>query len=148
MKTLTNFVMGALLITPAMFGADKLKIEDLPPAVQKAVKEQTQNATLGAISKEVEKGKTMYEVESKVNGKVHDLMIDSNGGVISVEDEVSLDSIPGPAKDAILKKVGTGKIKLVEKVTQGKVVSYEASYTGKSGKSAEVGVNADGTPHK
>jgi hypothetical protein len=27
-------------------------------------------------------------------------------------------------------------------------VSYEATITGKSGKSSEFGVNADGTPHK
>jgi len=49
--------------------ARKMKIEDLPAEVRKAVKEQTANATIVGLSKEVEKGQTMYEVETRVNGK-------------------------------------------------------------------------------
>ena len=100
------------------------------------------------LSKEVEGGKTMYEVETKVNGKGCGLMLDGNGAIVTVEEEIPLDSIPEPARAAIRKKVGGGKLKMVEVLTKGSDVSYEAAYVGKNGKSAEFGVNADGSVHK
>jgi uncharacterized protein with beta-barrel porin domain len=70
----------------------------LPAAVQNTVKEQTGNAVLMGLSKEVEGGKTMYEVETKVNGKGRGLMLDGNGAIVTVEEEIPLDSIPEPAR--------------------------------------------------
>jgi uncharacterized membrane protein YkoI len=149
MKSFALLGISALLLASCAVAADsKMKLSDLPPAVQATVKEQTKNATLGNISKEVEKGKTMYEVESIVNGKSRDLMVDSSGKLLSVEEETTLEAIPAAARAAIQKKVGGGKINKVEILTQGSIVSYEAAYTGKNGKNAEVGFNADGTPHK
>jgi uncharacterized membrane protein YkoI len=149
MKRFGLLGISALLLASCAVAADsKMKLSDLPPAVQSTVKDQTKNATLGNISKEKEKGKTMYEVESTVNGKSRDLMVDITGKLLSVEEETTLEGIPAAARAAILKKVADGKIKKVEILTQGSTVSYEAAYTGKNGKSAEVGVNADGTPHK
>ena len=45
----------------------KVKMGSLPPAVQQAVKEQSQGAKLVGLAKEVEDGKTLYEAELKVN---------------------------------------------------------------------------------
>jgi uncharacterized membrane protein YkoI len=148
MKILQSLIFGAVLFTTALVADTKVKVEDLPAAVQKTVKEQTQNAKLVGVSTEKEGGKTVYELETTVNGKSRDLMIDSAGAILSVEVEVALDSIPAAAQTAIQKKAGGGKITKVETVTTGSEVSYEAAYTSKSGKKAEVGVNADGTPHK
>ena len=148
MKILKSSILGALLFTTALICETKLKIEDLPPAVQKTVKEQTQNAKLVGLSKEKEGGKTVYELETLLNGKSRDFMIDGAGAILTVEDEVALESIPAAAQQAIQKKVAGGTITKVETLTKGSEVSYEASYTSKSGKKAEYGVNADGTPHK
>lgn len=146
-------ILYALVLTAALYASlsaaeKKIKLENLPPEIQNAVKEQTRNAALVGVSKEVEGGKTMYEVETKVNGKGRDLMLDRNGRVVTVEEEVPLEKIPAPAQAAIVKKVAGGKIKMVETVTKGSDVSYEAAYTTKAGKSAEFGVNADGSVHK
>ncbi|MCU1262904.1 MAG: hypothetical protein JWO80_5789 [Bryobacterales bacterium] len=143
-----DLILAAMLCTPAIAAETKVKMESLPPAVQQAVKDQTQNAKLVGISKEVENGKTMYEVETMVNGKSRDLMLDATGQVASVEQEVGLDSIPASAREAIQKKTAGGKIKKVELVTVGSEKSYEAAYAGKNGKSAEFSVNADGSVHK
>ena len=149
MKLATAFALGVVIFAPALIAAEtKVKMADLPPAVQNAVKEQTKNATLVGVSKEVEKGKTMYEVETKVNGKGRDLMLDSAGAVVSVEEEVDLGSIPAAAKAAIEKKVAGGKITKVETVTEGSTVFYEAAIKTKGGKNNEVKVNADGSVHK
>jgi uncharacterized protein with beta-barrel porin domain len=129
-------------------GETKVKLENLPPAVQAAVKEQTKNATLVGLSTETEKGRTMYEVETKVNGRGRDLLLDQTGAVVETEDEVDLDSIPAPARDAIRKRAAGRTITKVEKLTAGSNVSYEAAIKSKAGKNIEIGVNADGTPHK
>jgi hypothetical protein len=148
MKRFASYGFAALLLAGFASAESKLKVEDLPVSVQKTIKEQTQNAKLVGLSKEKEGGKTEYELETMVNGKSRDLMIDSDGAILTVEDEVALDSIPTAAKKAIQEKIDGGKLTKVETVTKGSEVSYEAAYTSKSGKKAEYGVNADGTPHK
>lgn len=85
----------------------------------------------------------MYELETKVNGRTRDLMIDEAGKVVSVEQEVTLDSIPAPARDAIQKAVGKGKLLKVETLTEGGKTAYEAAIeVGK--KKSEVKVDANG----
>src|ERR1700681_2074875 len=144
MNILTNFMIGALVLAGGALAESKVKMEDLPLAVQKTAKEQSKNATLAGLSKEVEGGKTVYEIETKVNGKSRDLLLDATGAVIEVEEEVEMNSLPAAAREAIQQKIGGGKLKKVEAVTKGSSVSYEASYVGKLGKTAEFAVNADG----
>jgi uncharacterized membrane protein YkoI len=118
-----------------------------PAAVQKTVKEQTKNAILVGLMKEVENGKTVYELGTKVNGHGRDLMIDAAGAVLSVEEEVTLDGIPAGARAAIQKQAAGGKITKVEILTEGKVVRYEAAVV-KNGKTSETAVKADGSAVK
>ena len=147
MKILT-VAIGSLIFACGAIAESKVKMEDLPPAVQKAAREQSKNATLVGLSKEVEGGKTVYEVETKVNGKTRDLLLDQSGAVVEIEEEVDLNSLPAAAKEAIQQKLAGRKLKKVESVTKGSTVTYEASYVGKLGKTSEIAVNADGTAHK
>jgi uncharacterized membrane protein YkoI len=144
---LTTAMIVASGLASAQVAPGRLKVEDLPPAVQKTVQEQTRNATLVGLSAEKENGKTVYELETKVNGKGRDLMFGSDGAVLSVEEEVALDSIPPAAKAAIEKRAGGGKINRVETLTRGKSVVYEAVII-RGGKSSEFTVTAEGAPTK
>ena len=56
-----------------------------------------------------------------------------------------IDSIPAPAKAAIVKKVAGGKLGWVELFKRSGETMYEAGYTSKDGKKYEVLVKADGT---
>ena len=145
MRTLIVLNVAALLFGRGALAAEKkVKIENLPPAVQKTVKQEIQNATLVGLSSEVEKGKTVYELETKKpNGQTRDLMIDTAGAIFSVEEEVGLESIPAAAKSAIEKAAKGGRVTRVETVTEGKVVTYEAAIT-KSGKKSSITVKSDG----
>lgn len=149
MRTLMVLNIATLLLSVGALAAEKkMKVQDLPPAVQQTVKEQTKDATMVGLSKEVEKGKTVYELETKkANGQTRDMMIDATGAVISVEEQVALDTIPAAAKAAIEKSAAGGKVGRVEMVTEGKEVSYEAAIE-KKGKKSSVTVKADGTPVK
>jgi uncharacterized membrane protein YkoI len=124
----------------------KVKMSDLPAAVQATVKEQSKGATLRGLAKEVEKGKTFYEAELTVNGHGKDISMDETGQVVEVEEEVPLNKIPSAAKAAIEKGAAGGKIAKVESVTQGeKLVAYEAQVR-KAGKHSEVRVDPNGNP--
>ncbi|HYZ83496.1 MAG TPA: hypothetical protein VE621_03810 [Bryobacteraceae bacterium] len=137
-----------LIGAASLYGAEtKVRLQDTPAAVQKTVQAETKNATMVGITKEVEKGKTVYELETKVDGKARDLLIRSDGSVLSVEQEVTLDSIPEGARAAITKRAAGGSVKKVETVKENGNVAYEAELVVK-GKPTEVKVAADGTPVK
>ena len=145
----TRIVSCCIFIGGSLLAAEsKVTLSSLPAPVQSAVKEQTKAAKLVGVTKEVEGGKTMYEVETMVNGKSRDLILDASGAVVEVEQQVEMASLPAAAREAIQKKAAGGKIKKVELLTKGSDESYEAAYVTKSGKSAEYGVNADGSAHK
>src|SRR5713226_5912294 len=107
-------LVGLLLGATGDAAEKKVKMQDLPPAVRKTVQEESKGATLRGLGQEVENGKTLYEAELTVNGHNKDVSIDTDGKVVSVEEEVAIDSIPAAARDAIQKFAGKGKIGRVE----------------------------------
>lgn len=143
-------IPSVVLIATSMAMADTpVKMADLPPAVQKTVKEQMAGATLRGLSKETEHGKTTYEAELTVNGKSKDITLDSDGKIVEVEEQVALDSIPAAAKTAIESSAGkSGKVLKVEAVSEhDKLVAYEAVVQKTpNGKKSEVRVDANGKP--
>ena len=116
--------------------------------MQKTVKEETKNATAVKVSRETEGGKTLYEVESMVKGRGRDLMVNAQGMVVSIEEEVALADIPGAARAGIEKQATGGAIGKVETLTKGSLVTYEAVITKKGMKKTEVMVNGDGSVAK
>jgi uncharacterized membrane protein YkoI len=141
--------LSAVLTVPLMAQESETKVQmkDLPPAVQAAVKEQSKDATLKGLTKEVESGATRYEAELRVKGRTRDVTFDETGKILSVEQEVPLATIPMPARDAIQKSIGKGKLLLVETVTEGSTTLYEA-HIRSGGKEIEVEVDANGQPVK
>ena len=148
MKVTVRVILSLAVAGALAMAAKSLAVKDLPDAVQKTVQEQAKGAEIKNISKETEKGVTQYEVETIVNGKHRDFNVDTKGGLVEVEEETSIDSIPAAAKAAILKKVGDGKLGMVETMTKGSATMYEAAYATKAGKKQEVLVKPDGTETK
>jgi hypothetical protein len=122
----------------------KLKVKDLPAAVQKTVLEQTKGATIRGLAKEVENGKTQYELETKVNGHNRDLIIDPAGKVLEVEEQVDIATLPAAVQAEVKKSLGGGKVLLFESVTKdGTLTGYEASVE-KGGKNSSISMGPDG----
>jgi uncharacterized membrane protein YkoI len=141
-------LIAAIAATALEAAETKTTFESLPPTVQTAARKQIGNAAIVGASVEKEKGKTMYEVETKVDGRGRDLLFNSEGALVEAEEETDLASIPGPARDALRKRAGGGNIRKVEKVTAGKTVTYEAVIRTAAGRNVEIAVNADGSRHK
>jgi hypothetical protein len=125
----------------------KVQLQDLPPAVQAAVQVQTKDLTGFRISEEQEDGKTVYEVETQVNGLSRDLLIDSSGVLIEVEEEIDPARLPEAARRSVERVSGGGMVRKVEAVTRDGVTEYEVSVKGGNGKSKVV-VSGDGTVRK
>lgn len=138
--------VAVLTATSAVAQEKKIKRSDLPPAVEKTVAAQSAGATVKGFSKENEKGQTYYEAEMVVNGHSKDILIDTNGAIVEVEEEVAMNALPPDVKVGLQAKAGEGKLVKVESITKkDKLVAYEAQVT-KDGKKSEVQVGPDGKP--
>jgi len=130
--------------TVARASEKRVKMKDLPEAVRKTVQEQSKDATLRGLSKEVEKGQTFYEAELKVNGHNKDLLIDSSGAIVEIEEVVVLNSLPAAVKATILKSAGKARIISVESITKNNTIEAYEAHVSRSGKKSEIKVGADG----
>ncbi len=149
-QRIATIILAIAALSFAAGAADKkLTLKDLPAAVQKAVTDNLKGAGIKSIGKEKEDGVEQYEVETMLSGKHRDFNVDAKGKLLLVEEETTIDAIPAAAKATILKKVGTGKLTGVETFTKpGGETMFEAAYTSKAGKTAEMLVKADGTETK
>jgi hypothetical protein len=139
-------IAGLLTAASAVAQERKIKRSELPPAVEKTVAAQSAGSTIKGFSKEIEKGQTYYEAEMIVKGLTKDILIDPQGTIAEVEEEVALDALPAEVKVGLQAKAGDGKLVKVETVTKkGKLVAYEAKVT-KGNKKSEVQVGPDGKP--
>jgi hypothetical protein len=142
------FIAVGVLCLSVACGAQEKKIKrsDLPPAVEKTVAAQSAGATIRGFSQEKENGQTYYEAELSVNGHTKDILIDTTGAIVEVEEEVPLESLPAEVKAGLLAKAGKGRIGKVESIRKhDRVVAYEA-HIDTNGKKSEVQVGTDGKP--
>ena len=145
---ISNFaVFTALALSTIAFAQEKkIQRADLPPAVEKTVAAQSEGATIKGFSQEKEKGQTYFEAEMTASGHTKDVLIDANGAIVEVEEQVQFDSLPPAVKDALQAKAGAGKILRVESLTKhDKLVAYEAVVQ-TAGKKKEIQIGPDGKP--
>ena len=123
-----------------------IKMKDLPAAVQKTVREQSQGATVRGLAEEVKDGQTFYEVSLRVKGHLKDVLMDTNGNVVETEEQVALASLPPAATAEIVKQAGKGKILLVESITKNNAIMAYEAHVKTAGKISEIKVDPDGKP--
>jgi hypothetical protein len=140
-----SLFVGLAITLPALAQEKKIKRADLPPAVEQTVATQSQGAKIHGFSEEKENGKMLYEVEMIVDGHSKDVLMNTDGAVVEVEEQVKLDSLTPVVQAGLQAKAGTGKIVKVESLTKhGNVVAYEAQIVTGANKKSEVQVGPDG----
>jgi uncharacterized membrane protein YkoI len=142
-----SVLASTLLFTAGAVSQEKkIRHSDLPAAVKKTVLAETRGATVQGFSQEKENGQTYYEAELMVNGHNKDVLMDADGAVVEVEEQVATDALPAAVRDGLQAKAGKGKLTKVESITKhGKIVAYEAKVL-TDGKKSEVQVDPDGKP--
>jgi hypothetical protein len=140
-------VITSLFLTMFAISQERrISRSQLPPAVEATVAAQSKGAKVRGFSEEKENGETCYEAELQVNGHSKDVLIDAQGNIVEVEEEVALDSLPAAVREGLQNAAAGGRLGKVESVTRhGTLVAYEARVLTK-GKSTEIQVGPDGKP--
>jgi hypothetical protein len=134
-----------LTLSAAQSQERKIKRAQLPPAVEQTVARESQGATIKGFATEIDHRQKLYEVSLMVNGHSKDILIDKNGNVVEIEEEVSIDSLPATVQDSLKKAASSGTVAVVESLTKnGKLVAYEAQVKrGKKRSEIQVGPNGE-----
>ena len=129
------------LAAGAAYADKSVARKDLPPAVEKTVARELEGATLKGIAVETCAGKTCYEVETMRGTKTRDLIVDSAGSVVEVEEQMEIADLPEAVKTAAGK---FGSIATAERLTMSGAVTYEV-VTKKGSSESEHVFLQDGT---
>ncbi len=134
----------AMLCTSAsVAGEKKLTRKQVPAAVLTAFEKAYPSATVKGYSKEVEKGKIYFEIESMDGKTGRDVLYNADGSVAEVEESMAAADLPSAVSATVSKEYPKGTISKAEKTTRGKDVTYEVHVL--SGKSKhEVVVDPSG----
>ena len=103
----------------------KLKPSEVPPAVSAAAHKQFVGAKLSGWSKEVEGGKTTYEVSVVSGSSTKDAVYHPDGSLAALEEVVPVFALPAPVRDSIRAKYPGAILRKAEKITSGEQVQYE-----------------------
>ena len=119
---------------PARADEEKIPVDKLPAAVRKAVKKQVPEGRDREAAKEVEDGKTTYEVELEVKDRSVDVALKADGTILEIEREIPFDELPKAVKKKLAAKYPRAKIEKAEEVTKGEdgPVTYEVAITPRS----------------
>ncbi|MGH9804781.1 MAG: hypothetical protein ACRD4D_06390 [Candidatus Acidiferrales bacterium] len=132
------------LSTPAW--EKKMKLEQLPAAVRETVVEASRGLKLRVVTREVKNGETFYEAELEVDGHIRDVIIDANGAIVLVEEEVAWERLPAAVRAAIEKGAEGGKILHVESLTRNDVIEAYEGHVRKWWRKIEIRVDPEGNP--
>jgi hypothetical protein len=134
MKINPEFVISscaaALLVwtagaTRASAEEQTIKCDQVPPAVHKAFQTAYPKAMIRDCSKEVEKGKTAYEISSLEDKTRRDILYYEDGTIVVVEEAIPAGDLPEPVRLAISKKYPGRTITLAERLTHDSSITYE-----------------------
>ena len=127
----------------AQDGEQAVPCNELPASVMAAFAKAYPSATIKECAKEVEGGKTSYEVASMENNVGRDVLYDPEGTVIVVEETIAVSDMPMLVQQAFNKRFPKSEIVLTEKLMRGSSVNYEFQIKDK-GEIKEIAFDASG----
>jgi hypothetical protein len=128
---------------------DKVPLDKLPKPIIEVLKKKFPKAELVEASKEIEDGKTEYEVTIKDDGKKIDVTLTAEGTILGMEKEMAAKDLPKAVTDTLESKYAKATYKTVEaviKIKDGKetLEHYEVLLITADKKKVEVVVTVDG----
>ena len=147
----TAFTLAvAVGLAAAARSEDPVAVDKLPKAVVKAASKRFPTAKWTDGSKETDdKGKTVYELTAKPDGRNLDVTLTEDGKVVLFERELTATDLPKAVADGFAAKHPKAKFKIIESVTKvdgGKetIEYYEAIVETADDKLYEVEILPDG----
>jgi hypothetical protein len=136
------------LVAPSRGDEQKIPLGDVPKVVLDAIKAKFPAAELKKAAKEVEDGKTTYEISLKDKTTDVDVAVSAEGKILEIERAIDPKDLPRKVKDAIEAKYPKATVKkaevLIEFENGAEETSHEVQIVTADGKSLEVVVDDDG----
>lgn len=122
--------------------------EQLSQAARATLDRELGNGQIEKIDREIERGRTVYDVEANVDGRhVEFLISESNGELLGTEVPMEFAQLPVAVQSVAEKHFGmTAGLKAMKCIEYGNT-HYEIEGM-RDGKRAEASFNVDGTPEK
>ena len=147
----TQFWITMVLVTfliafsQANASEEDLSRHQVPKAILEAFEKAHPNAQEVEFEKKIVGGKTGYEVEYMENGREYEILYDSDGVIIQMEETLDVKALPEPIVQAISKAYPKATIEDAEKVMKpdGTVIVYEVEIK-TEGKKFELELDANG----
>lgn len=140
-------ILTTFLITfgQAHASEKELSKQQVPKAVLEAFEKAYPNAKDIEFEKETIEGKAVYEVEFKENDKEYEILYDSSGVILQIEETLDVKALPESIVQAISKSYPKATIEEAEKVMKpdGTVTVYEVEIK-TEGKKLELELDANG----
>jgi hypothetical protein len=129
-RILVGIALGVCLSVAALGDAKSVKQSKLPPAVLRTAEAQSAGATVTGYWADKVDGVTVYRMDLMADGKTRTIVMDSDGTVTSVEQQVEWSELPPDVQKNFESVSHKGKLGPVSTVSSGgEVVAYEAMLT-------------------
>jgi len=144
---LAGLAIGCASLKPVST-EQEVTLEQISVPARATVGKETAGGHVDKITKEVERGKTVYDVEATVGGKHMEYLIaDADGTLLGTEVPIAFDQLPEPVRAATEKYFGTSSGLMVMKGVEYGETHYEIEGP-KNGKKVEVTFDPAGKPAK
>ncbi|HUK82577.1 MAG TPA: PepSY domain-containing protein [Verrucomicrobiae bacterium] len=80
--------------------ADRVSLAKLTAPARATVEKLTAGGTIEKIDKEMEKGKTVYDVEATINGKHMEYTVGTDGALVGTETSINFSELPDAVRTA------------------------------------------------
>ena len=120
-----------------------IKPDQVPARAMSAVKAKFAGAEITGAAKDVEDGKTTYEVMLTHKGGKYDVSVKEDGTIVGYEKAMKAEDLPKAVTSAVMKKYPKAKIKAAEELTTGDTTNFEVAVAD-GGKAFELVVDAKG----
>ena len=145
----TGFVAGCASMKSGSASKEAdVTMEQLSEPARATIKRETAGGTVDKITPEIERGKTVYDVEATVDGRHMEYLIDAaDGRVLGTEVPIEYSQLPEPVRAAAEKYFGTTTGLAVMKGVEYGETHYEIEGK-RNGKKVEVTYDANGKQSK
>ena len=143
LSTLAVFGL-AVLVVSARAGEEKVPLDKVPKPVMAAFKAKFPEAVVNTAVKEEEDGKTVYELESTLNGLSVDAVLKPDGEFVEIEKQIKTEDLPAAVSAAVKAKYPKAAMKKAEEVTADGKTTFEVVVDKGDGKSATLTLDKAG----
>jgi hypothetical protein len=139
-------VVAIHLAAVASAQAKKLQQSELPEAVQAtAARESAQGKVTGYWQRD-QNGTVVYEVDLVVDGRARGVLINPEGVVVAVQEEVPWEKLEPDVQAGLKSQAGDGKVDKVFSISRDGQVTRYVAIVEKGGQKTNVQVGPDGAP--